>query len=132
MSEEPQAGAQAPTILLLDDDPAVQRTVGRLLSRAGFQVLNATSAVEAIQTAADHERSIELLIADHGLGSMSGVRVAEVLARGRPGLPVLYISGSEEREVLGTASGSPGVAFLQKPFSRQSLLEQVQRLLDSR
>ncbi len=118
------------TILVLDDDVVVQQTIARLLARAGFEVLAANTAVEAIETAADHERTIDLLIADHGLGAVSGVGVGEVLSRGRPSLRVLYISGSEVRDVLGTGPRSPAVGFLQKPFSKASLLEQVHRLLE--
>ena len=116
------------TILLVEDDAAIRRGVQRILERAGYAVLTASTPIEAIQLAADHELPIRLLVTDFGLHAVTGRQVAEVLLRDRPGLRVLYVSGHPVAKVLPHGL-PPGTAFLQKPFSMSALLHHVRELL---
>jgi len=117
------------TILVVEDDAAIRGAIQRILERAGYTVLTASSPIEAIQLAADHELPIRLLVTDFGLHAVSGRKVAEVLLRDRPGLRVLYESGHPMAKVLPHGL-PPGTAFLQKPFSMSALLHHVRELLD--
>jgi two-component system, cell cycle sensor histidine kinase and response regulator CckA len=116
------------TILVVEDEAAIRRGVQRILERAGYTVLTASTPIEAIQVAADHELQIRLLVTDFGLHAVTGRQVAEVLLRDRPGLRVLYVSGHPMAKVLPHGL-PPGTAFLQKPFSMSALLHHVQELL---
>lgn len=60
---------------------------------------------------------------------MSGKALAEILLRERPGMKVLYMSGYGGDAVIRDDVQSPQTAFLQKPFSREALLREVQKLL---
>jgi DNA-binding response OmpR family regulator len=129
--EIPSPGGPAgETILVLEDDAAILKSIHRALERAGYTVLTASTAVEAIELAADHEVPIRLLLTDFGLHPVTGRQVAAVLLRGRPGLRVLYVSGRAEAEVLPHGRPAAGTAFLPKPFTMEALLRQVRELLD--
>jgi two-component system cell cycle sensor histidine kinase/response regulator CckA len=117
------------TILVVEDDAAIRGGVQRILEWAGYTVLTASTPIEAIQLAADHELPIRLLVTDFGLHAINGRQVAEVLLRDRPGLRVLYASGHSQAKVLPHGL-PPGTAFLQKPFSMSALLDHVRELLD--
>jgi two-component system cell cycle sensor histidine kinase/response regulator CckA len=117
------------TILVVEDDAAIRSGVQRILERAGYTVLTASTPIEAIQLAADQELPIRLLVTDFGLHAVTGRQVAEVLLRDRPELRVLYVSGHPVAKVLPHGL-SPGTAFLQKPFSMSALLHHVRELLE--
>jgi DNA-binding NtrC family response regulator len=117
------------TILVLEDDVMVRTAMLRVLTHAGYPALAAANPIEAIQIAADHELAIRLLITDFGLHAVNGRQVADILVRDRPGLRVLYISGHAEADVVPEGRSGLGVAFLQKPFTMDTLLRQVRELL---
>jgi two-component system cell cycle sensor histidine kinase/response regulator CckA len=116
-------------ILVLEDDVTIRTAILKVLERSGYNTLSAANPVEAIQIAADHELAIRLLITDFGLHSVNGRQVADILLRDRPGMRVLYISGHSEADVVPQGRRGPGVAFLQKPFALDALLQQVDALL---
>jgi len=117
------------TILVVEDDVAIRAGIKRILERAGYAVLAASTPIEAIQLAADQELPIRLLVTDFGLHAVTGRQVAEVLLRDRPGLRVLYVSGHPQAKVVPRGL-APGTAFLQKPFSMSALLDHVRELLE--
>lgn len=117
-------------ILLVEDEPSLRQGIRRLLERAGYAVLTAATATEAMERAADRGVTIDLLVTDLALPGLSGRQVAAVLQRGRPGLRVLYISGHDEDDLSAGGNLRPGDAFLQKPFTVEALLHQVQALLE--
>jgi two-component system, cell cycle sensor histidine kinase and response regulator CckA len=117
------------TILVVEDDAAIRGGIQRILERAGYTVLTASTPIDAIQLAADHELPIRLLVTDFGLHAVTGRQLAEVLLRDRPGLRVLYASGHPVGKVLPHGL-PPGTAFLQKPFSMSALLHHVRELLE--
>ncbi|HEY1586731.1 MAG TPA: response regulator, partial [Polyangia bacterium] len=92
----------------------------------GYEVLDAEHGPRALEIAAAHGGDIELLVSDVVMPRMSGFEVAEALRRARPALRVLLISGYPGDQVSGD------VAFLAKPFSRETLLERVAQLLANR
>jgi two-component system, cell cycle sensor histidine kinase and response regulator CckA len=118
------------TILVVEDEAAIRRGIERILERAGYTVLTASTPIEAIELAADHELPIRLLVTDFGLHAVTGRQVAEVLLRDRPGLRVLYVSGHPQAKVIPNDRLVPGTAFLQKPFSVSALLDHVRELLE--
>ncbi len=118
------------TILLVEDDVSLRKGIRRLLERAGYAVLTAATATEAMERAADRGVTIDLLLTDVVLPGVTGRQVAEVLERARPGLRVLYMSGYEESELSAQGNVRPGDAFLQKPFAVDALLHQVRALLE--
>ena len=118
-----------PTILIVEDQPALRRVAERILVRVGYPVLTAESGEEALQVAGTHAERIGLLLTDLVMPGIGGRELARTLRRQRPELRVLYLSGYSEDGVFD-ADDVPG-GFLQKPFSVDTLLAAVQSALES-
>ena len=129
-SDDAGAGA-GERVLVAEDDESVRRLAVRLLSEAGYEVLEACDLEEGVGAGADGRR-IDLLIADVVMPEASGRALAERLSAAQDGLRVLYMSGYSE-DVLARHGVDPErVAFLPKPFTRDSLLRAVRGSLEQR
>jgi two-component system, cell cycle sensor histidine kinase and response regulator CckA len=69
------------------------------------------------------------LITDVVMPGMSGADLAPALLRERPGLAIIYMSGYTNEQITRRGVSTPGIAFLQKPFTPLELLEHVRRVL---
>ena len=118
------------TVLLAEDEDAVRVFVERVLTGAGYRVVTATSGTSALELAA-LQAHLDLLFTDVIMPGMSGVQLAEELAKVHPGLPVIYASGYSE-EGLPSGAGETTVPYLPKPFSAEQLLASVREVLDRR
>jgi CheY-like chemotaxis protein len=118
------------TILIVEDDPAVRGLVHEFLRAAGYDVLVARHGIEALLTGARHMGPIHLLLADVVMPQVSGPEVAEKLAALRPGIKVLYMSGYPDHPVFAKGGVTGGAAFLQKPFTMNTLTKRVREVLD--
>ena len=121
----------AETILLVEDEPMVKEYIGEVLRRAGYRVLLAASANQALDTLAEHHTKIDLLLTDIIMPGSDGVTLVEQVKTRSPDLEVIYMSG-----YTGFASARqnsiPQDRFLQKPFSKDALLGLVRTALASR
>ena len=118
------------TILLVEDDGAVRRLAGLTLQHFGYTVLEARDGQEALQVArSDRRRDIHLLITDVVMPGVSGRDLALQLARERPEMRVLYMSGYAKAVTMrvGLESGTP---LLTKPFLPKELVLRVRDTLD--
>jgi PAS domain S-box-containing protein len=124
--DQPAARPQpAATLLLVEDEPLVMRVAARLLTGAGFRVLEALDGPSALALAAGAVQ-IDALVTDLRMLPMDGVALARALRVSRPGLPVVFVSGfAEETAKAGGASAW----FVQKPFTRATLLAAVRAAL---
>lgn len=116
------------TILLVDDDDSVRGLLARVLRSKGYTVLEAASGEQSQAMAQDHTGPVHLLVCDVLMVGLSGPDLAERLAEARPELRMLMMSGDptmasviDDRHVRAE--------FLGKPFSPQTLVENVQLLL---
>jgi two-component system cell cycle sensor histidine kinase/response regulator CckA len=117
------------TILLVEDDKSVRDVVQRMLAPHGYRVLKAGNAAQAFRISDRHKGPIHLLLTDVVLPQMSGRELAEELARRRPEMVVLYVSGYADNAIVHHGVLDPGTAFLQKPLSQGALLRKVRQLL---
>jgi len=120
----PRPGASG-TVLLVEDEEAVRKLGVRILQEAGFSVLPASHAAEALQVAGAHSEPIHLLVTDVVMPGRSGVELAAELSKQRPGLRVLFTSGYPETERGRWEPTEGWGAFLQKPFTPTDLLDAV-------
>ncbi|MBZ5655873.1 MAG: response regulator [Acidobacteriia bacterium] len=118
------------TILLVDDANSLRAVTRELLEGCGYSVLEAENGERALQIADQCEAEISLLMTDLGLPKMSGVALAKFLLEKRPAIRVLYVSGDAD-EIMHSIVPDPGTAFLQKPFTQETLAQKVRDLLDS-
>jgi CheY-like chemotaxis protein len=101
-------------LLVVEDDPLVRMTLVEGLSEAGFSVLEAEDAEEALQLLA-RQPDIVALLTDINLPGADGFALARAARVLRPDLPVVYASGRFREAEPGLAL--PGAPFLAKPFS---------------
>src|ERR1022692_3643502 len=85
----PLSGEIPETVLVAEDDAAILRLVRVILEEAGFEVLAASSAKEAIRVAAHFSRTIHLLLSDVMMPDMCGPELADVLKQRRPDMRVM-------------------------------------------
>jgi two-component system, cell cycle sensor histidine kinase and response regulator CckA len=118
------------TLLVVEDEAALRDVAGRILSRAGYRVLAADGGSRALELAALHDGTIDLLVSDVVMPGMLGKELAERLVRIRPDTRVLYMSGYAQPVLASQGTLDPGVALLEKPFTADDLLGAVRRRLD--
>src|SRR6266516_1021061 len=130
----PQRGRPArgnETVLVVEDEPAVLTLSRRALETQGYVVLAASDATAALRIVERHGGTIHLLVTDGVMLGLSGRELADKLAARRPGIRVLYMSGYPGDAVVEHGSLPAGSAFLQKPFSPDSLARKVRDVLDA-
>jgi two-component system cell cycle sensor histidine kinase/response regulator CckA len=119
------------TILVVEDEDLVRRATARVLRKAGYQVLIASDGTEALALVATHEGTIDLLLSDVVMPSISGTVLAARMLALRPKLRVLLVSGYTSDAVVDPDAPDPRIRFLGKPFSDVTLAAAVRALLDA-
>lgn len=117
------------TILLVEDEPLVRELSRDMLERQGYRVVLASDAREAERVSAS-AGSFDLLITDAIMPSITGVELARRIRASHPGLKVLFISGYTNEPAEREEPGGEGAAFLQKPFSADSLGRKIRQILN--
>jgi CheY-like chemotaxis protein len=120
------------TILLVEDEETVRELARRVLSEAGYTILEAQNGEEALRVAKQHGERIDLLLTDVVMpGGMSGRHLAERLAALLyPEMKILYMSGYTDSAIIHHGVLDGGIAFLQKPFTPIRLAQKVREILD--
>jgi two-component system, cell cycle sensor histidine kinase and response regulator CckA len=127
-SRQPQSDPAGETILLVEDEPLIRELSRDMLERQGYRVILAANAKEAEQIGYS-AGSFDLLITDAVMPNITGTELARRLRAAHPGLKVLYISGYADDPPERDEVGPEGAAFLQKPFSADSLGRKIRQML---
>jgi len=127
---QPVLTAGAPTIMVVEDDAAVRELATKFLSAAGYRVLAAKDGVEALQIAEDSAQAIGALLTDVVMPKMRGTELAVRLGKLRPEMAVVFMSGYLENNDDGRELIDPD-AFLEKPFTRETLVNKVNQAFRS-
>jgi PAS domain S-box-containing protein len=120
------------TILLVEDEPQVRSIARGILTRAGYTVLDAENGAAALDLVADIKTPIDLVLTDLVMPVMSGRELVEKLAKIRPSIKVLFMSGYTDDMVVHHGVIDQGIPFLQKPLMPDSLTRKVREALDRR
>jgi DNA-binding NtrC family response regulator len=104
----------------------------RILSRAGYRLLTASTAEQALRAATEEQGRIDLLVTDVIMPKASGKELATQIAAVRPETLVLYMSGYPQDVIVHQGVLESDVALIEKPFSANSLLEKVDSMLRAR
>ncbi len=115
-------------ILLAEDDNSVRRVIVNILKRAGYTVLEAQNAGEALLIFEEKEAEVDLILTDYMMPHMTGEKLIKRFHKKNPDLPSILMSGYLKREnkILPDAD-----AFLPKPFQPEELLRVVRSVLDN-
>jgi len=125
---ESLAGSE--TILLVEDDENVRLTTSTMLEKNGYRVLTAGSAEVAIELARQADNTIDIVLTDVVMPTMSGAEMLPLLRSFRPGLKAIFMSGYAG-EHISERGLNLGHVLLEKPFSKVQLLRKVRRVLSS-
>lgn len=112
------------TILVVEDEPAVRELACHFLTAAGYHALAAKDGEDALELSRTSRQKIAGLLTDVVMPKMRGTELARRLNQLIPGIKIIYMSGylghnDEDDELLEHG------LFLQKPFTRDTLLEKV-------
>jgi PAS domain S-box-containing protein len=121
------------TILLVEDEEGVRGLTRQILQRHGYTVLEAESGQDALLLCERYSGPIHLLLSDVVLAAqMNGRELVERLSPRRPEIKVLYMSGYSDEAIVHHGVLAPGTAFLQKPFTTESLMRKLREVLDQK
>jgi signal transduction histidine kinase/CheY-like chemotaxis protein len=130
--QEKPATRGSETILVVEDEPAILSLTKTMLERLGYQVLAASTPVEAIRMAAEYSGQIHLLMTDVVMPEMNGRDLASKLSSTFPHLKKLYMSGYTANVIAHHGVLDEGVLFIQKPFSQNDLARWIRAALDGK
>ena len=115
------------TILFVEDEAFVRDVACEVLRSAGYQVLAAKTAAEAMRIFELNRGDVGLLLTDVVLPGENGRRLAARLRQQHPGLKILFVTGYGEQMARLTGNDDECLA---KPFSTEGLLRKVRQSLD--
>lgn len=116
------------TILLAEDEEPLRETLRRVLQLAGHEVAAVGNGAEALH-ALHGGLCADLLIADIRMPVMDGIELALAMARDRPHLPILLMTGYAEQGARASGLEVLIRGVLAKPFSNAALREAVKTAL---
>jgi PAS domain S-box-containing protein len=117
------------TILLVEDERPLREVIADFLHSGGYRVIAAESEEEALARAAEHVGDIDLLLTDVVLRGRNGRQLADELHAQGCNFQVIFMSGYTPNAILHHGMLDESTLFLQKPFSRTTLLAKVQKAL---
>jgi len=117
------------TILLVEDDPMVLEVAQGMLESVGYRVVIAKSPREALPIYEKISGTVDLVLTDVVMPSMSGAELVTRLNEISPGVKVLYMSGYTEDAIARHGVLEKGVHFLQKPFRMGDLARKVREAM---
>jgi CheY-like chemotaxis protein len=123
--EMPTMSANAPIILVVEDDAIVRMLIVDVLEELEFKVLEADGCEQALAFLNDEDQHIDLMMTDVGLPVMDGRELAEQARMLRHELPVLFASGYAE-----SIEAPEGMHVIGKPFSIDQLRDKVKSILE--
>jgi CheY-like chemotaxis protein len=123
----PSPSSASKTIMVVDDDKAFRTVVCEVLERAGYRILVAPNALEALQINKTFLGRIDLVLIDVILPLMSGIALAEQIRKRRP-VRLLMMSGQADA-IAKAAARTPDVRVIPKPMTQDGLLREVRHVL---
>lgn len=126
--------AEAPkpmTILIVDDDAPTRKVLVRMLRELGYDTLEAENGTDAVREyGANHERIVAATL-DLEMPETDGRATLAILSDIAPFLPMVIVSGTDlhSAALQGRVPGTPGVAYLKKPFRKEQLHAALNKVL---
>ena len=128
-TEAPTTLRGSETILLVEDDDQVRAVARGILRKNGYHVIEGRNAGEALLHSEGYPGTIHLLLSDVVMPQMSGPELAKRLAKARPDIRVLCMSGYTDDSIVRHGVLEAHIAFLQKPITPDMLATKVREVL---
>lgn len=127
VSVEDYSGTE--TILLVEDEEVVRNLTREILTSYGYKVLEAKSGPEALSICDAHSEPIHLLLTDVIMPKMSGSDLKDQMIKNCPDIKILFMSGYTDDSIAHSGILDSDIAFIEKPFSPDSLVRKVRDVL---
>jgi signal transduction histidine kinase len=115
------------TILVTEDEEAIRDLIEHVLSEQGYRVITAADGAEALDLVRQNDGEIDLVITDVVMPNLSGPEMVQRLRANRPGTKVIFMSGYAKQ---GSLAAIEEAEILEKPFSPQTILTLIRKVLD--
>src|SRR5688572_19571431 len=124
-----QNGSATGTVLVAEDEPAVRDALERILTAAGYTVLQAPDGAQALELFTSLRGKVDLLITDIVMPVMDGRELARRCVEQKKTLKVIFLSGYTQESLLSRQTFEDGAEFIEKPFVRDAILERIASVL---
>jgi two-component system, cell cycle sensor histidine kinase and response regulator CckA len=131
LETEPEKSGGTETILLVEDEHDILKLCKLMLESRGYNVLSTATPSEAIKITKRHKGNINLLLTDVIMPEMNGNELSKKLQSIQPNLKTLFMSGYTTEIVSHQKRANNDVAFIQKPFSLNTLIKAVHESLNN-
>lgn len=128
--EDSQIIGGTETILLVEDDEAVRNFGKEALISMGYTVTEAANGLEALDIVKSTKSAFDIVVSDMVMPRMGGKELAEVLAKIKPELKILFTSGYTDQNIDEGGVLKKGINFIHKPYSIPLLAKKIRFILD--
>lgn len=118
------------TVMVVDDELSIRRLAGDILRPLGYQVLEASNGLEALEVTRSRSENIHVVLTDVIMPGMNGKDLAHSLQLERPGIKVIFMSGYTDDMIVHHGVLNKGVNFIQKPVTPSVLTKKLREVLD--
>jgi CheY-like chemotaxis protein len=112
-------------ILFVDDEELVRKVANKMLTRRGFEVINAEDGPSAIEIYKKNMSKINLVVIDYTMPGMDGLETYHELKKINKDVKVIIVSGYDEKDEVKKLEDTNLIGFIQKPFRVSELLEKI-------
>jgi two-component system cell cycle sensor histidine kinase/response regulator CckA len=127
--ERPQDLTGSGRVLLVEDEDVVRSFAVRALKRQGYEVLEASTGVEALEVMAANDHKVDIVVSDVVMPEMDGPTLLKELRKQNPDLKIIFVSGYPHEAFETSLDKNEQFAFLPKPFSLPQLAAKVKEQL---
>ena len=117
------------TILVVEDSDEIRKMVCGMLSRQGYNCLTASNGIDALDVIERGAEPVHLLLTDMIMPKMMGSELARLVARQRPEIRIMLMSGFSDDPVVRSYQRAPAI-FIAKPFTAATLYSKIRQTLD--
>jgi len=128
--QEEAIEGQGEMILLADDEPMIRNVMAEVLKSLEYRVLLAEDGLEAIEVFKTNQQEIALALLDVVMPHCGGMPLATTIREMNPDLPVIFLTGYDQEQVLNGAEPMPNSEVLTKPVNFDCLSQQIRNMLD--
>ena len=116
-------------VVVVDDEPSVRNVAVRILSRHGFQPVEASDGEEALALLHEYADNVKCVLLDLTMPKLDGVHTLKAVREKAPHLPVIISSGHAADDVCARCEGLGATAYLQKPYSASTMVGVLSQVL---
>lgn len=129
LPSQPVAGSE--TLLVAEDNPEVLNLNRTVLETFGYKIIEAVDGEDAVKQFIEHQQDIDMIVMDVVMPKMNGQQAYEEIAKIRPDVKVLFMSGYTPDIVQEKGITTDGLNFVHKPVTPMQMLKKIRELLDS-